>query len=90
LVHVGRDAQQVVSGPASEQRTCSGYPFEGLPPWARAIGNALPLTHFIRAARDATLRGAGSLAVLIDGWPIGLALLLATAVTVILQPRRLD
>jgi ABC-2 type transport system permease protein len=66
------------------------YPFEGLPPWARAIGNALPLTHFIRAARDATLRGAGSLAVLIDGWPIGLALLLATAVTVILQPRRLD
>ncbi len=66
------------------------YPFEGLPPWARVIGNVLPLTHFIRAARDATLRGAGSMDVLTDGWPIVLALVLVTVVTLILQPRRLD
>lgn len=33
------------------------YPFETLPRWAQAIGNAFPLSHFIRAARGATLLG---------------------------------
>lgn len=66
------------------------YPFDGLPPWARVIGNALPLTHFVRAARDATLRGEANLTVLTDGWPIVLALTVVTATTLILQPRHLD
>ena len=66
------------------------YPFEALPAWARVIGNALPLTHFIRAARDATLRGADAATVLAHGWPIALALILVTLATLIMQPRRLD
>ncbi len=53
------------------------YPFETLPGWAQVIGNAFPLSHFIRAAHGATLRGDGALAVLAHGWPMAAALIVA-------------
>ncbi|MGZ5916666.1 MAG: ABC transporter permease [Methyloceanibacter sp.] len=39
----------------------SGYafPFRGMPGWAQAIGEALPLTHFIRIVRGIMLKGSG-------------------------------
>jgi ABC-2 type transport system permease protein len=39
----------------------SGYafPFRGMPGWAQAIGEALPLTHFIRIVRGIMLKGTG-------------------------------
>ena len=39
----------------------SGYafPFRGMPGWAQAIGEALPLTHFIRIVRGIMLKGNG-------------------------------
>jgi ABC-2 type transport system permease protein len=39
----------------------SGYafPFRGRPGWAQAIGEALPLTHFIRIVRGIMLKGNG-------------------------------
>jgi ABC-2 type transport system permease protein len=53
------------------------YPFETMPRWAQMIGEALPLTHFIRAARAGLLRGADAAAILNHGWPIfGFALLM--------------
>ncbi|MBV2150089.1 ABC transporter permease [Sphingobium sp. AS12] len=59
------------------------YPFETLPPWAQALGRIFPLTHFVRASRDATLRGADAGTVLLHGSPIalflGAALMLAFA-----------
>ena len=33
------------------------FPFEAMPRWAREIGEALPLTHFVRAARGICLKG---------------------------------
>lgn len=66
------------------------YPFETLPSWARWIGNAFPLTHFIRAARAALLRGAGAAEVLAHGWPMILFLLAATTAALLAQARRLD
>ncbi len=33
------------------------FPFAGLPGWARAIGEALPITHFIRIIRGSLLKG---------------------------------
>lgn len=33
------------------------FPFSGMPGWAQSIGEALPLTHFVRIARDVMLRG---------------------------------
>lgn len=55
------------------------YPFETLPGWAQAIGNAFPLSHFIRAAHGATLRGDDALSVLKHGLPIAVALAVAVA-----------
>ncbi len=33
------------------------FPFSGMPKWAQAIGELLPMTHFVRIARDVMLRG---------------------------------
>ncbi len=39
----------------------SGYlfPFRGMPAWAQAVGEILPLTHFLRIARGILLKGNG-------------------------------
>jgi len=44
------------------------FPFEGMPRWAQAVGVLLPLTHFVRAARDVLLRGADARAWMEVGW----------------------
>lgn len=35
------------------------FPFAAMPGWARAIGEALPITHFLRVVREVMLKGAG-------------------------------
>lgn len=35
------------------------FPFRGLPAWAQVIGEALPVTHFLRLVRGVMLKGAG-------------------------------
>ncbi len=50
------------------------YPFEALPRWARAIGEMLPLTHFIRAARDCLLHGSSAGTILAHLWPVAVFL----------------
>ncbi|MFD2173017.1 ABC transporter permease [Rhodobacter lacus] len=35
------------------------FPFRGMPTWAQWIGEALPLTHFLRLVRAVMLKGAG-------------------------------
>ena len=35
------------------------FPFRGMPTWAQWIGEALPLTHFLRIVRGVMLKGAG-------------------------------
>ncbi len=66
------------------------YPFETLPPWAQAIGNCFPLTHFISAAQGAMLRGAGAGQVLACSAPMVAFLALATALALLTHARRLD
>lgn len=55
------------------------FPFEGMPRWAQAVGSALPLTHFVRAARDVLLRGADGRAGVEVGWLTVLAAACAVA-----------
>lgn len=35
------------------------FPFRGMPDWAQAIGQAIPVTHFLRVVRSALLKGDG-------------------------------
>ncbi len=35
------------------------FPFRGMPGWAQAIGEVLPLTHYLRIVRGVMLKGAG-------------------------------
>jgi ABC-2 type transport system permease protein len=35
------------------------FPFRGMPVWAQTLGEALPVTHFLRVVRGALLKGAG-------------------------------
>jgi ABC-2 type transport system permease protein len=56
------------------------FPFRGMPAWAQAIGEALPLTHFLRIVRGILLKGNGLAEVAPHLWPIALFMLAAGAV----------
>ena len=55
------------------------FPFRGMPLWAQWIGEALPLTHFMRISRGVMLKGNG----LAECWPDLWALLLFTLVVIL-------
>lgn len=46
------------------------FPFRGMPGWAQAIGEVLPLTHFLRIVRGLLLKGNGLAETLPEVWPI--------------------
>ncbi len=51
------------------------FPFRGMPQWAQAIGELLPLTHFLRIVRGILLKGNGVLEILPNLWPIAVFML---------------
>jgi ABC-2 type transport system permease protein len=53
------------------------FPFSGMPGWARAAGEALPLTHFVRVARGVLLRGDSNFTVVTEMWPVAVFTLVA-------------
>ena len=58
------------------------FPFRGMPEWARWIGSALPLTHFLRLVRGILLKGNGLSEVLVHLWPIALFMILALVIAI--------
>ena len=66
------------------------FPFQGMPRWARAIGEVLPLTHFVRATRGALLKGEGGASIGYEMWPVALFGLAAAALALVAYRRRLD
>lgn len=52
------------------------FPFYGMPLWAQIIGEALPLTHFLRIVRGIMLKNNGWLNTWPELWPILLFLLI--------------
>jgi ABC-2 type transporter len=65
------------------------FPFHAMPPWARAIGDALPLTHFLRCLRASLIRGAEVGTVLGLAWPIALFAVAALLVAIWMAYRRI-
>ena len=51
------------------------FPFRGMPGWAQAIGEVLPLTHFLRIVRGILLKGNGWHEIAPNVWPLALFLL---------------
>jgi len=66
------------------------FPFLGMPVWAQWVGEALPLTHFIRIVRGIMLKGSTLADLRIEAiWLIGL-MLLAMTIAVARFRRTLD
>ena len=66
------------------------FPFRGMPGWAQAIGEVIPVTHFLRLVRGSLLKGQ----TLADQWPELSALtafvLVVTALAMLRYRRTLD
>jgi ABC-type multidrug transport system permease subunit len=66
------------------------FPFQGMPLWARVIGETLPTTHAMRIVRGVLLKGNGFTEILPDVWPIGLFMVVVVAVAVRFYRETLD
>lgn len=66
------------------------FPFRGMPDWAQVIGEALPLTHFLRIVRGILLKGNGLAEVLPELWPIAMFMAVAGAVALKRYRQTLD
>jgi ABC-2 type transport system permease protein len=66
------------------------FPFRGMPGWAQAIGQAVPVTHFLRVVRGTLLKGQG----LRDTWPsltaLGIFVCVVAALAMLRYRRTLD
>ena len=63
------------------------FPYRGMPDWAQALGEILPLTHFLRIVRGILLKGNGWFEVWPELWPL-LAFMLAAMGLALLRYRR--
>jgi ABC-2 type transport system permease protein len=66
------------------------FPFRGMPRWAQAIGEILPLTHFLRIIRGILLKGNSLGDIAPQVWPIALFAAVALAIGVKRYRRTLD
>ncbi len=66
------------------------FPFRGMPAWAQFIGEALPLTHFLRIVRGILLKGNGPGEIAKELWPIAMFMLAAGAVALKRYRQTLD
>ena len=66
------------------------FPFRAMPDWAQAIGQALPITHFLRMVREIVLKGAGLGDILGDLWPLTVILLVLATLALMRFRRTLD
>lgn len=66
------------------------FPFRGMPSWAQAVGELLPLTHFLRVVRGIMLKGNGLAEVGPNLWPIALFILAAGAVALLRYRQTVD
>ena len=66
------------------------FPFRGMPEWAQAIGEILPLTHFLRIIRGILLKGNGLAEVILQLWQIMLFAVIVLTIGVKRYRKTLD
>jgi ABC-2 type transport system permease protein len=66
------------------------FPFLGMPSWAQAVGEFLPLTHFIRIVRSIMLKGSTLGQLQYDVWALAGLMAIAMIIAVTRFRRTLD
>jgi len=66
------------------------FPFAAMPGWAQAIGQCVPITHFLRIVRKVMLKGAGLADIATDIWPLATILIVIAGLALIRYRRTLD
>jgi len=66
------------------------FPFRGMPDWAQVIGQALPLTHFLRIIRGVLLKGNGWAEIWPEIWPIATFVLVVSVLALLRYRKTLD
>jgi ABC-2 type transport system permease protein len=66
------------------------FPYRGMPEWAQVIGEAIPLTHFLRIVRGILLKGNGLAEIAPHLWPLAIILVVVSAVALKRYQRTLD
>jgi ABC-2 type transport system permease protein len=66
------------------------FPFAGMPVWAQYVGEALPLTHYLRIVRSIMLKGASLGDLRYDGIALFVLMLIAMTIAVTRFRRTLD
>jgi ABC-2 type transport system permease protein len=61
-----------------------------MPVWAQWLGEALPLTHFLRVVRGILLKGNGPAEIAPQAWPLAVILLVVSAAALARYQRTLD
>lgn len=66
------------------------FPFRGMPEWAQAVGEILPLTHFLRIVRGVMLKGNGVGEIVGEVGALGLFMLIVTTIALKRYRQTLD
>jgi ABC-2 type transport system permease protein len=66
------------------------FPFAGMPVWAQYVGEALPLTHYLRIVRAIMLKGSTLANLQYDTIALAALMLLAMTIAVTRFRRTLD
>jgi ABC-2 type transport system permease protein len=66
------------------------FPFAGMPAWAQWIGEALPLTHYLRIVRSIMLKGSGFAELQYEVFALFVLMLIAMTIAVTRFRRTLD
>jgi len=66
------------------------FPFRGMPPWAQVVGEAFPLTHFLRIVRGILIKGNGPQDIAPEVWPLALFIAIALTIGVARYRQTLD
>ncbi|HEV8202000.1 MAG TPA: ABC transporter permease [Candidatus Polarisedimenticolia bacterium] len=66
------------------------FPFQGMPVWARAIGNLLPMTWFNRMVRGIVLKGVGWTDLWPNAWPVMIFTVAVMSIAMLFYRRTLD
>jgi ABC-2 type transport system permease protein len=66
------------------------FPFQGMPGWARAIGNVMPATYFMRLVRGVLLKGNGWIDLWPNIWPLMVFTVIVMCFALVFYRRTLD